>query len=289
MLSGCLGTKHLKENEKLLYHQSIQAPKNINEEDLRNLYTKRPNRRLMGLPIATLVSVYYMGEKRYHQDKYIRKKEAFEKKYDQKIARATSQKKINKFQFKRQKKVDKMNSYIENGNLLMQWGEPLSLFDSSQVALTTERFSSYLFSKGYFNNSVSSRLNVQEKRVRVNYQVNPGRPYILDSIVYDISDTAILNIMNKNMSETLLIRRANYDQENFTKERERIDFLLKDNGYYDFSRQYIDFEVDTTFRRPERKVAVIVTIREPEKRGYHKRFLIDKITFTTRVDVLPAE
>lgn len=283
VLSGCLGTKHLKENEKLLYHQSIQAPKNINEEDLRNLYTKRPNRRLMGLPIATLVSVYYMGEKRYHQEKYIRKKEAFEKKFDQKIAQTTSQKKINKFQFKRQKKVDKMNSYIENGNLLMQWGEPLSLFDSSQVTLTTERFGSYLFSKGYFKNSVSSRLNVQDKRVRVNYQINPGRPYILDSIVYDISDTAILNIIEKNMSETLLIRRANYDQENFTKERERIDFLLKDNGYYDFSRQYIDFEVDTTFRRPERKVAVIVTIREPERRGYHKKFFIDKITFTTDV------
>jgi len=283
ILSGCLGTKHLKENEKLLYHQSIRAPKHINEEDLRNLYTQRPNRRLMGLPIATLVSVYYMGAKRYHQEKYIRKKEAVEKKYDDKIAGETSQKKINKYLFKKQKKVDKLNSFIENGNLLMQWGEPLSIYDSAQVELTKQRFGSYLFSKGYFTNSVSSKINEQEKRIRVTYELNPGRPYIIDSIVYDVADTAILNIIEKNKSETLLVRPSNYDQENFTKERERIDFLLKDNGYYDFSRQYIDFEVDTTFRRPDRKVAVIVTIREPEKRGYHKKFTIDEITFTTDV------
>lgn len=237
----------------------------------------------MGLPIATLVSVYYMGAKNYDQQKYIDKKEAVEKKYDEKIARETAQKKINKYMFKKQKKVDKINSFIENGNLLMQWGEPLSIFDSSQVTLTKERFSSYLFSKGYFTNVISTKVNVQDKRVRVGYQLTPGRPYVIDSIVYDVSDTAILNIIEKNKSESLLKRLANYDQDNFTKERERMDFLLKDNGYYDFSRQYIDFEVDTSYQRPDRKVAIIVTIREPEKRGYHKKFTIDEITFTTDV------
>jgi outer membrane protein insertion porin family len=58
-LYGCIGTKYLKENEKLLYRQSIDAPKYVNEEELRNLYAQRPNRKLLNLPISPLVSIYY--------------------------------------------------------------------------------------------------------------------------------------------------------------------------------------------------------------------------------------
>ena len=160
-LNGCIGTKYLKENEKLLYRQSIDAPKNVNEEEMRNLYAQRPNRKLLSLPISPLVSIYYYGYKRYDQEEYIKKKEAIEKKYDDKLAAETSQKKIDKYLFKKQKKVDKINSFIEDGNLWMQWGEPLSVFDSSQVTLTRERFHDYLFSKGYFNNTVASEVSMR--------------------------------------------------------------------------------------------------------------------------------
>ncbi|HYI77488.1 MAG TPA: hypothetical protein VEW65_07685, partial [Chryseolinea sp.] len=92
-LSGCLGTKHLKENEKLLYRQRTQAPKTIDKDALRNLYAQTPNRKFLGLPFTPLVSIYYFGERRYEQKKFIRKKEAAEKKYDDKISRTTSAKK----------------------------------------------------------------------------------------------------------------------------------------------------------------------------------------------------
>jgi hypothetical protein len=68
-LSGCLGTKHLKENEKLLYRQRTQAPKNIDKEALRNLYAQTPNRKFLGLPFTPLVSIYYLGESGYDQEK----------------------------------------------------------------------------------------------------------------------------------------------------------------------------------------------------------------------------
>ncbi len=282
-LSGCIGTKHLEDDEKLLYRQSIEAPGYINEEELRNLYAQRPNRKILGLPIAPLVSIYYFGYKKYDQEEFIRRKEAYEKKYDQKIVDATSQKKIDRYLFKKQKKVAKMNSFIENGNLWMQWGEPLSVFDSSQVTLTRERFQGYLFSKGYFKNTVSSKITPSDKRVRVRYTIHPGKPYFVDSIFYDVPDTAIFRIINDNVDDSHIKKGKKYDQEDLTNERERIDFLMKDFGYYEFSRQYIDYEVDTTFESPDRRIAIIISIKEPAKRGYHKKFQIDTITFTTDV------
>ncbi|HTF17967.1 MAG TPA: BamA/TamA family outer membrane protein [Chryseolinea sp.] len=283
ILSGCLGTRHLKDGEKLLYAQTIDAPRHINEDEMRNLYTQRANRRILGLPLAPLVSIYYMGYRKYDQEKFIRKREAFEKKYDQKIVEATSQKKIDRYLFRKQKKVAKMNSFIENGNLFMQWGEPLSIYDSSQVRLTRERFQSYLFSKGYFKNQVVDRTSDNKRLARIRYGVTPGQAYYVDSLFYDVEDTAIFRIINDNVDKGFLKKDTRYDQENFTKERERIDLLLKDHGYFDFSRQYIEYTMDTTFRSPDRRVAVIVSVRDPAKRGYHKKFQIDTVTFTTDV------
>jgi hypothetical protein len=282
LLTGCLGTKHLKEDEKLLKRQTLDAPRNINQEDLRELYAQRPNRKFLGV-FAVLVAIYYSGEKHYDQEKYIRKREAVEQKYDDKIAATGLQKKIDKYQFKKQKKVGKLNSYIENGNLRMQWGEPLAVFDSSLVAASIERFEGYLFSNGYFNNEVTSTVKESGRSVNVRYTLEPGKAYFIDSIAYEIQDTAITRILWEHKDQSRIKTGTRYNQDNFTKERERIDLLLKDFGYYDFSRQYIEFKVDTTFKSPERRIAVILEIKDPAKRGYHKKFVIDSITFVTDV------
>jgi outer membrane protein insertion porin family len=282
-LSGCLGTKHLKENEKLLYRQRTHAPAHIDKEALRTLYAQRPNRKFLGLPFSPLVYIYYFGERRYDQEKFIRKKEAAEKKYDDKISRTTSSKKINSYQFKKQKKVDKYNDFIENGNNWMQWGEPIAVFDSSQVTLTKERFNEYLFANGYFKSKVTDTVVVKDKLVTAVYRVYPGKPYLIDSIVYDVGDTAVMRIINKNNHESLVKIGDRFQQDKFTDERERIDLLLKDEGYYDFSRQYIEFATDTTYKSPERRVAVMISVKDPAHRGYHKRFRVDSVTFTTDV------
>src|SRR5690606_32504301 len=90
-------------------------------------------------------------------------------------------------------------------------------------------------------------------------------------------------IIKENSKAALLKKGDRFQQDHFTNERERIDLLLKDEGYYDFSRQYIEFATDTTFKSPERRIAVMISIKEPAKRGYHKRFTIDSVTFTTDV------
>ncbi|MEP6734393.1 MAG: BamA/TamA family outer membrane protein [Chryseolinea sp.] len=273
----------MKENQKLLYRQSIDAPKYINQEAVRGLYMQKPNRKILGLPIAPLVSIYYFGFKRYDQEKYIRRKEAYEKKYDAKIAAENSQKKINKYLFKKQNKVDKMNSYIENGNLLMQWGEPISIFDTAAVRITKEKMRSYLFTNGYFQGTVTSKITPHPQQVRVKYILNPGKAYFIDSIFYDVQDTAIFRIINDHVDRSYIKKGTRYEQDNLTKERERIDLLLKDFGYYEFSRQYIEYKTDTTFEHPDRRLAIIISINEPEKRGFHKKFAIDTVNFTTDV------
>jgi outer membrane protein assembly factor BamA len=231
--------------------------------------------------MAPLITMYYWGERHYDQEKFIKKRDAAEKKFDDKIARSTSPKKINNYQFRKQKKLDKFNSRIENGNLFMQWGEPISVFDSSMVETSEERFRAYLFAKGYFKNKVTSRVSSIGKLVTVTYNVEPGPAYIIDSIFFEIQDTTIFRLVDDSQKDSFIKKGDRYDQDNLTRERERIDLLLKDHGFYDFSRQYIEFEVDTSLFAPEKKVTTLVIIKDPAKRGYHKQFRIDSVNFTT--------
>jgi outer membrane protein assembly factor BamA len=285
LLSGCLGTKHLKENQQLLYKQRIKAPSNINEEELRALYSQRPNRKFLSfVPFYYLVAIYYAGEKRYDAEEFIRKKTEVEKTFDAKIARTSSQRRINNLQFRKQKKIDKYNSRIEKGNLFMQWGESIAVYDSALVNITINRFKSYLFSQGYFENHVSANTSAQGKFVRVNYEVEVGQPYIIDSIFYRISDSTVYSLIVQDQKNSLIRKGQRYQEENFTAERERIDLYLKDNGYYDFSRQYVDFNIDTTLL-DDRQIAVMMTIRDPAKRGHHKQFVVDSVRFTTDAGV----
>ena len=284
LLSGCLGTKHLKENEKLLFRQSIKAPPNINEEELRALYAQKPNRRFLFLPIYHLVAIYYAGEKRYDREEFIRKKAEVEKKFNEKIAKATSERKINNLQFRKQKKIDKYNARIEKGNLFMQWGEPVAVFDTALVDITINRFKNYLFSEGYFENEVEANISSSGKFVRVTYEIDVGQPYIIDSLFYRISDSTVFDLIMRTRKNSLIKEGERYREDNFTQERERLDLYLKDHGFYDFSRQYIDFNIDTT-SLGHRRVAVLMTIRDPAKRGYHKQFVIDSVRFTTDAGV----
>jgi outer membrane protein insertion porin family len=279
--------KYLKEDEKLLSKQTIKAPKHIDREQIRNLFAKKTNRTLLGTGIKPLVPLYYgvFGLKSYDQEKFIRKRDSAEKKFNNKINSTTNQKKINNLQFRKQKKIDKLNSFIENGNHAMQWGEPIAVFDSASVITTEERISYYLFANGYFKNKVTSEIQYRflaNRVVEVNYILEPGRPYLIDSILFDIPDSTIVQILRENIDQTLLKRGNRYKQDDLTKERERIDLLLKDYGYYDFSRQYIEFEADTINENVnERLVSVKLIIHEPERRGHHQQFRIDSIRFVT--------
>ncbi|MTI23211.1 hypothetical protein E1176_19435 [Fulvivirga sp. RKSG066] len=283
LLSGCLGSKYLKEDEKLLYKQKIKATDKVNKEELAQLYIQRPNRQFPLIPFSPYVWFYYHGIKRYDTEKYQQNKEEIRAKYNEKIAEAEKESKKNKLERRKRKKIAKQNKNIQEGNVWMRWGEPISVYDSTQMAQTEDRFYLYLSSKGYFKAEVNAEAKTSGKRVSVTYNIKPKEPYILDTIFYQTSDSAIFELLEANDEESLLEVGENYDQSNLTQERERLDLLLKDNGYFDFSRQYINFDVDTSYLGYQ-KVAIRTTIKNPSV-GEHRVFHVDSINFVTDANI----
>jgi len=286
LLTGCLGTRYLLPNEKLLYRQRIKAPQTINTEPLQELYEKKVNRKLLGLPINTLVWMHHEGLVRFENPKspfgkqhFVNRKQKLEKTFDRKIAAVDDPRKRSSLQFRRQRKIDRLNLKIENGNLWMQWGEPAAVFDTASVNLTIEKLNTYLFNKGYFRARSSATFTEFKRRVAVTYNIAPGPAYVYDTLIYAIADSTVHQFVIKSLGKSYLKKGDAYDQDKLAKERERLDLLLRDNGYYEFSRQYIDFDIDTTYARPH-KIAAQIKIAGPARGGRHRQFVVDSVSLT---------
>lgn len=284
LLAGCLGTKYLKDDEKLLYKQKIKAESKVDKEELAQLYVQRPNRQFPIIPFSPYVWFYYHGLKRHDIEKYTAKKEAIRQKYNNKIATASKEKKKLKLERRKRKKIARQDKNIQEGNVWMRWGEPVSVYDSVQMEETKDRFKLYLSSKGYFLAEVNSEVKTSGNLVSVKYKINPKQPYLIDTLFYQTSDSAVYQLLKKTNENSLLEVGDNYDQSNITQERERIDLLLKDNGYFDFSRQYVSFDVDTSYGEGK-KVAIRTVIKNPSKRDHHKVFHVDSIIFVTDANI----
>jgi outer membrane protein insertion porin family len=234
--------------------------------------------------------MYYAGLKRYDTAVFQRKKREVIRKFDAKIEKdSTNQRRVRNLQFRKQKKIDKYDNRLTEGNQFMQWGEPLAIYDSTLEKLTIGRFQGYLFAEGYFQNKVTTRVVSFKKfgfkkLVGVTYIVDPGPVYVIDTVFYRVRDSAVYEVIRKQQPYSLLKRGERYQEKNLSGERERLDLLMKDNGYFDFSRQYVDFDIDTAMRG-DKKLAIMITIRDPVKHA-HRQFFIDSVRFTTDAGVM---
>lgn len=284
-LTGCLGIRFLKKDQKLLYKQKING---VGREDRRateNLYQQSPNRKFLFIPWAPYVWLHQIGKNSYDTTKYIGKKEKLTARFQKKMESKNPESDyVNRKRFKNNRKLAKWDRNIKEGNLLMRWGEPVSVYDSVLTRSSITQFKLYLQSKGYFNSRVYFETKTLDKRVRVNYTIRPGVPFMVDSIRYTIPQDSIKALVESTTKESLVNKKDKYDQEAITEERDRLYNLMVDNGYFEFTRQYINFEVDT-ISLANRRIILNGIVQNKDDGSPHKVFRIDSVNFITDANI----
>lgn len=279
ILTGCVGTKQFKEGEYVLYKQKTIAPKAVNKEELNRQLVQNNNRRLIGLPIFYYAAIYNYGTKHFDSAKYLSKKVTIELKYERKIKKhAEKTYKIKSLKSKRNTKLAKQNKALDEGNLFMRWGEPLIYFDSLSSQKSVTNINNYIISKGWFNGFSSYSVSYFRKRAYVTYPITTKKPYKIDSIYIDINDERIDSLISIRTKKQLN-KGDQYDQEKLIKERDQIETYLKNNGYFNFTKQYIRYQVDTSVAK--NKIAINLSILLPTNQLSHPYYSIDSVVFTT--------
>lgn len=243
------------------------------------LLVQKPNRRIPVIRFSPYILFYQWGQNKYDRTALEIEKNNIENYYDSLIYNTPKNKsnKRKRLERKKNRKASKLDLDIKEGNLLMRWGEPLAVYDSASTIRSEDKLLLYLQSNGYFNANIETKVRSLRKRVYVKYNIEEGVPFTIDTVYSIIRDTTIAQLMRDRRSIIRVDDR--YEQDNLTDERNNITNYLKDHGYYDFSRQYIKYEVDTTVGN--HKVAIRYLILNPPGTTHHKIFKLDTVRFVT--------
>lgn len=281
-----MGVRHLQDDEYLLRRQKIIGNENVEKEELEELYQAKANKKIPIINFALYVWIYHLGKHNFDSAKVEQKIAKINEKYDRKLSKyADNDLKQRKIELAREKKLLKQQRVLSEGNMFMRWGEPLSVYNEETIEKTRSQIGQYLRNRGYFDASVEFKTKTRFKSTYVTYMIEEDQAHMIDTVRLVTSDSTIRQLIENSSDESLLLQGERYDQRNMVQERERVEKILKNNGYFDFSRQYITYDVITDAK--PYSVEVNMMINDPARRDFHKQFRIDSVIFVTDADTEP--
>jgi outer membrane translocation and assembly module TamA len=129
---------------------------------------------------------------------------------------------------------------------LRNWGQAPVVYDSLLTARTVEDITAAVRNEGYLNATVTPQLTKKGKRIKANYDIVTGSPYVVRKIKYDIKDPIIGDMLAKD--EQLLDMHTGqiFSVNQLGRNRNRITDYLNNHGYYQFNKEFITFDVDSS-------------------------------------------
>ncbi len=234
-LCACNAVKRVPENEYLLTQNTVLVNgKKNSSEAINNLIFQKPNSKIP--LIKTPLRLHIYNTARPDIDSFLQ-----ERIYN-------NSKKLNrKTNILSRKQVDKD---IENRRNFNSWikktGEAPVIVNEAKAKKTTKNFEQYYFNNGWFNVTADYKVNkTKNKRAQIEYQIETGQPFILDTIRTTIQTPVIDSIYHKTIGKTLIKKNEQYKTANFEQERERLANTLRNSGLYHFDQEYITFDIDT--------------------------------------------
>jgi outer membrane protein assembly factor BamA len=271
-LTACAPKAGKQSNSYYLGNSSFKGNRVIPNSELDALIPQKPNRRFLGLPFFPYVGLYRFGELFYQKETHQRKVIDLTQNYQKESAEAAnSAKKLDKIQRRYGKKLARAQRRVDEGNFWMRvLGEAPVFFNENDVVKNADKMQKYLYNNGFFENRVTFKTDTAQRRIRVKYLIEEKKPTILRDIDYKVKNKLLDSILAGSAKEARLVPEKRYDGDSFEEERVRIETLLRNKGYYGFSRQYVNYLVNDTISEPKtdsifKMVDVDVRVDLPKK------------------------
>jgi outer membrane protein assembly factor BamA len=157
------------------------------------------------------------------------------------------------------------------------------LISDVKPEVRTQMLQETLKDNGYFGATVSYELAYDKhnsKKARVNYLVNTGEPYPIDSVIYiNHTDDAICQFIDSVARKNSYLQPGNiFCVDSLDAVRTTITNRMRNRGFYYFSPEYIEFLADSTISK--HKIAVKITLSANTPRMATLQYRTGKIQTT---------
>ena len=115
--------------------------------------------------------------------------------------------------------------------------------------IRTQAATNLLHDYGYFQGKVTHQVLPHAKdslKARVQYSVNMGRPYFIDTVDYRGFSSRTMAILKLSRRRSLISPGEQFNVPDLDGERTRISNLLRNVGCYYFRPDYLTYQADTT-------------------------------------------
>ena len=120
------------------------------------------------------------------------------------------------------------------------------VYNASLLPSSIENIDKHLVYLGYYNSQIATRVDTVKRNVVVNYEIELGRRYRIDSVFYSIPDDGDFRQEFYADTASSLVRPGIYLSESLLEqESARGAAYFRDLGYYDFNKSFYTFVADT--------------------------------------------
>lgn len=251
LLSSCSLVKHVPENEYLLDKLTIKTDgEGVSKAQIRKNVRQKPNTRILGAV-------------RFHLGLY-------------NLSGRNGEKKFNKW--------------------LRNIGEAPVIYNDFLTERSKTQIKTYLNNKGYYESDVRDTVIFKKKKAKVIYFVSSGAVTRVAEFVYNdkydyavntLPDTApLIQEFLPEMKNTLVQKGKPLDVNVLEQERERITRMFREKGYFNFSKNYIQFYADTTLGNPFHARVLMSILNAPPDTNAYRKYRIGKINIHLDYDPL---
>ena len=261
----------------MVYNNELVGLSLADPEALQQLIEQEPNTRILGGSFG--VMLYRIGNQFYDSSKVAAKR----KKVIDELESLQSYDETQQGELSYKRKVENskiklegLDKKIEYGNALMRTGNPVVLLDSSLVEKSSKNMKGYLVNHGFFDAEVDYNISIKSQKASISYKIEENKPYILDSVYTRVDNPEIQDLLSNFSSNSFIKKGQIYNQDNITEERNRLEELLKNKGYYMFSKSYVNYIAyqDTAAK----SIRLEQVIQKPTFAESHQVYTLDSIS-----------
>lgn len=167
---------------------------------------------------------------------------------------------------------------------LQRVGQAPVIYSQDKALKTRNNIEAAVRNMGYLQANVDLMERKRGFKLNALYDIKPGPLYRVDTLDQQVNDSGVRAILDSTAVASRLHVGMPFDMNELDAERSRINRLLRSQGYYQFNKEFVRFEADTTLGNHKVALSLLVddyhSASQPQY-GPHRQFWVDSLRFVS--------
>lgn len=142
---------------------------------------------------------------------------------------------------------------------LRRIGDPPVIYNSNLTDISSKQIQQQLTNKGYINATVESKVTLSGKKANVVYKIDTQTPYRIRNYKIHLKNKSLDEIA-ADTAKSLIRPGMLFDVDVLNAERERIASQFRQEGYYNFTKEFLSYTADSALNA--HKIDLSIELRD---------------------------